>query len=141
MKFNYCSVVIKEKLFSRKDVPVLTIEKFPSNKGNPKFNFKFKSPEILSPKIKPEIEFKPDVVIHVAMASHRVMRLNGLVFVTIRDNKGNIIEKKIEKKGVERNKVTKSYVTNALLIIDKANKRIRLSGRKTSPEWVKVDKI
>lgn len=140
-KFNYCALLIKDRVFTTDDIPVLTIDKYDSSDKHKRALKNFMNPQTIRPNFNQNLEFKPDIKIIKAYSKNKLMELNNLCLVTIKNDKGRVIERRIESRGFSKGKVMRHNLIGANLMIDKSNKRIRLSGPKTCPEWIKIDKI
>lgn len=162
IKINYCSQFINRKIYSILGYEIVTISdsskvELERKKRISHYSNRIKSfnpndylnhinsftqtessiripSEIKNPEIIPSMLSRKGI--------YKIIELNNLAFISVRGNKKNrkVTEKKMVSKDLKTNeRKLKSLPTRTQLILDKNNKRIKLKGLKTNPEWIDIE--
>ena len=137
LMYNHCSRFLNQKIYSADNFPIGSIT---MNKDCPdKLNFRSMPPMLLISVLNEEAYFEPELQAQKMKLEPLIMKKNKLIFLSIIEN-GIVVGKKIISKNQlgERGRKVKSIPWNTHLIIDRNNNRIKLSGYKAYPEWVKI---
>ncbi len=133
---NYCASFLQKQLYGKDDFPVLTIKRTPKEKIN------FKLPFLQYKVIDKHPLYEPDIkILQTDSKTPKILKKAGLDFISIIDRtKGKnreVLEFKIGFAKIELNgRIRRSVPWNHLLLIDRANRRARLVGRKAKQGWV-----
>ena len=144
LSFNHCSRFINQIIYSTKGYRLGTIHSYKDIEPE-KFNqrhrkLKRKKPEFTTSTLNELNMFEPKLK-NTCARNKEVMiyKQNGLCFSTIRED-GKVVEKRVSKDKDRPNDVC-IINTGTRLVIDENNKKVRLMGYKTCPEWIDVDII
>ena len=103
---------------------------------NPRFKFNFTKPLLLAnPLQKPKLKPKIKVIDTKGKGIPTIMKKNNLIVYTIKGKTGMITRCGIEKINGKTGKHTKYLPRNHVLLVDVANKRVKLVGSFASKLW------
>jgi len=139
-EFNHTARLIKEKILGRNEIPIFSIINYddsfiiPENQEiffkNPMIEFCINDSEIL---------YEPEIKILKPTTQAIILKKFNLDIVAILKKDGDVKKFKISKAILERNGRRKIGVPrNTLLLVDKANSRIKLDGPKTEKNWIDI---
>lgn len=139
IKFNHCQKLLNQTIYSIRNIKVGTIEYNLEEKKRVCFN---QDESFIVPFVSNEPAiFSPSFKTYKSKNRLKVTTENRIFFISIVKD-GKIIENKLAKENVyEKNFIVKSVPNKNSIVFDKNNMRIRLIGYKSSPEWVKIDKM
>lgn len=138
-KQNHCSLLLKKKILTLDGYPIFTIRK-KKLKEVLNNNFFFISPTTKNLLTEAKAKVEPNIFVRKAIFTPIILKKNNLCFFSVWENK-KIIEFKIGINGARYGKQIKYIPRKHIFEFDKANKRVRLVGKRYFQGWIKILKI
>lgn len=144
LKFNHCSALINQDIYSIYEFKIGTIEHLKDQKRSnrekellDRKTFKKNKPMIKT--IEDAPDFEPALSTYAKKDVKLIKNNNLFFFSVVKDGK---IEKKVSTENIhEKEFIQKSLPRRTKIVFDINNMRVKLMGEKTFKGWVKVDKV
>lgn len=98
---------------------------------------KFSNPYFNNHKDFVPTEFTPNIKVVIRAKPHRILRENNLGYFIVMGNRDALLVRIVQLAIA----TSEARPESTQLVIDYANKRVRVVGPSAYPEWVKIDKI